>query len=296
MLGLGSIVTTPWWVLVALVQINVVVIIVAILFYSKFKHASSALVDEQARMRQQIDQATTHKLKIAEMELQLESLDAFQEMYFELQSQHEKLQAAHEEFTAKASELLSDEDQAKLQTILYELRVEKDKLEQKLQKVGSSLQHILDKQQRLREGETDSSAKAVYAAVDEVDNEIQAIGDVIEQQQQLIDQLNQQLASMQLEIAAKQQLEAMIAPLQQQNAQLGEVVAGLNQQNQRLKLDLKTMEAEGRAVGSDFADELQRLQQALEDKEQAYDALYKKYVAIEAEYQNIYAKTNKVRM
>lgn len=291
---LGNIEAVPWWALAILVQISIVGIVVAGVFYLKSKQAGTALAKVQARLQQQLEQATMHKHKIAEMELQLESLDAFQEMYFELQEQHEKLTVAHEEFSSKANELLSDEDQAKLQTTLYQLQVERDKLEQKLQKVGASLQHILEKQ-NFSPTEQDAAGKAAQAAVDEVDNEIQAIGDVIEQQQRLIEELKQRLASLQIEVDGKQELEAMIAQLKQQNGQMGATLADMQQQNQALSQQVAAMQVSQRAADSEAIEQVKQLQHALDEKEKAYDALYKKYTAIEAEYQNIYAKTQKIR-
>jgi hypothetical protein len=74
------------------------------------------------------------------------------------------------------------------------------------------------------------------------------------------------------------------------------VLGELNQQNHALSEQVQAMEVKERTIESDLADEMKRVQQALEDKEQAYAELYKKYVAIEAEYQKIYAKTHKIQV
>jgi chromosome segregation ATPase len=287
-------VSTPWWILAMLVQFTLIGVFVAVFYFYKSSQAKAALAAMQQRMQQQLAQVTEHKLKIAEMELQLESLDAFQEMYFELQEQHAKLQAAHDEYTRQANELLSDEDQTKLQTTLHQLQTEKEKLEHKLKEVGDALQRILAKQHFPPE-QLEAAGKAALAAVDEVEMEVRAISDVIEQQQRLIEQLNQQVNSLQLEADAKQTLEAAIAHLRQQNQEMGSVVEELKQQNGELREQVQAMEVKERADGNHLADEVKLLQHALTEKENAYAELYKQFVAIEAEYQKIYAKTHKIQ-
>ena len=287
-------VSTPWWILALLVQITLVGVFVAVIYYLKAGKTNMAAVVNQQRMQQQLAQATKLKLKIAEMELQLESIDAFQEMYFELQQQHDKLQSLHNEFTRQANELLSDEDQAKLQGTLQQLQHEKTQLEQKLKGVGDALQQILAKQHFAPE-QLEAAGKAALAAADEVDQEVSAISDVIERQQQLIAQLHQQVNSLQLEVDAKQSLESAIGQLQQQNQDMGSVLVQLKQQNGGLREQIQAMEVKERADGNHLADEVKRLQQLLAEKEQAYAELYKQYTAIEDEYQRIYAKTHKIQ-
>lgn len=276
------------------VQLTLIGLFVAAYYFHKTSKAKAALAALQQRLQQHLAQATEHKLKIAEMELQLESLDAFQEMYFELQDQHEKLQSLHAEFTSKANALLSDDDQTKLQHTLQQLQSEKEKLELKLKEVGDALQQILAKQHFAPE-QLEAAGRAALAAVDEVEKEVRAIGSVIEQQQRLIEHLHQQVGTLQIEVDAKQALEQTIGQLRQQNNEMGGVVEELKQQNQNLHKQIKAMEVKERAGGSHLADEVKRLQQALAEKEQAYAELYKQYVAIEAEYQKIYAKTHKIQ-
>jgi chromosome segregation ATPase len=287
-------VTTPWWILATLVQLTLIGLLVAAYYFHKTGKAKAALAAMQQRLQQHLTQATEHKLKIAEMELQLESLDAFQEMYFELQDQHEKLQSLHEEFTSKANALLSDDDQTKLQHTLQQLQSEKEKLELKLKEVGGALQQILAKQ-HFAPDQLEAAGRAALAAVDEVEKEVRAIGNVIEQQQRLIEQLHQQIGTLQIEVDAKQTLETAIDQLRQQNNEMGGVVEELKQENQNLHAQIQAMEVKERAGGSHLADEVKCLQQALTEKEQAYAELYKEYVAIEAEYQKIYAKTHKIQ-
>ena len=287
---MGLMVSTPWWILAMLAQATLIGVFVAVVYFYKAGQAKAALLTVQQRMQQQLAQTTEHKLKIAEMELQLESLDAFQEMYFELQEQHTQLQAAYDEFARHANALLSDEDQ----TTLQQLQTEKEKLEHKLKEVGDALQQILVKQHFPPE-QLEAAGKAALAAVDEVEVEVRAIGDVIEHQQRLIEQLNEQVTSLQLEVDAKQTLEAAIAQLRQQNQEMGGVVAELKQQNGGLRDQVQAMEVKERADGNHLAGEVKLLQQALAEKENAYAELYKQFVAIEAEYQKIYAKTHKIQ-
>lgn len=287
-------VLTPWWILAGLAQVALIGVFVAVYYFFKAGQARAALLAIQQRMQQQLAQITESKLKIAEMELQLESLDAFQEMYFELQDQHEKLQAVHDEFTHHANALLSEADQAKLQSTLQQLQTEKDQLELKLKTLGQALHQILAKQHFPPE-HLDVAGKAALAAVDEVEVEVRAIGGVIEQQQRLIEQLNQQVSALQLEVDSRQTLEAAIAQLQQQNQDMGRVVEQLQQQNGELRVQVQAMEVKERADGNHLAEEVRQLQQALTEKENAYAELYKQFVAIEAEYQKIYAKTHKIQ-
>jgi uncharacterized protein YoxC len=287
-------VSTPWWILALLVQLTLIGLFVAVFYFLKLGKSKAALTALQQRLQQQLAQATEHKLKIAEMELQLESLDTFQEMYFELQAQHENLKTAQEEFSSKANELLSDDDQAKLQTTLQQLQTEKEKLEQKLKEVGDSLQQILAKQ-HFAPAQLEAASKAALAAVNEVEHEIQAIGNVIEQQQRLIEQLNHQVSSLQLEVDTKQDLEKVIAQLRQQNQEMGGMVNELTEQNQALQQQVRAMHVKERTSDSYPGEELKRVQHALDEKEKAYAELYKQFVAIEAEYQKIYAKTHKIQ-
>ena len=287
-------VTTPWWILALLVQITLIGVFVAALYYVKTGKAKIALAASQQLLQQHLAQATEHKLKIAEMELQLESLDAFQEMYFELQEQHEKLENMHDDFTRQANELLSDEDQAKLQSTLQQLQTEKEKLEQKLKEVGDALQQILAKQ-HFAPGQLEVAGKAALAAADEVEKEVRAVSDVIEHQQYLIEQLNQQVSTLQLEADARQALEAAIAQLRHQNQEMGGVLEELKVQNGTLREQIQAMEIKERADGNHLADEVKRLQHALSEKEQAYAKLHKEYVAIEDEYQKIYAQKHKIQ-
>jgi len=287
-------VTTPWWILALLVQLTLIGLFVAVFFFYRTGKSKATLAEMQQRLQQHLTQATAHKLKIAEMELQLESLQAFEEMYFELQEQHGKLQAVQDEFTEKANALLSDEDQAKLQNTLQQLQLEKDKLEQKLKSVDSALHEILSKQHFPPE-QLETAGKAALAAADQVEQEVKAISDVIEQQQRLITELNTRVNTLQLEVDAKQQLEAAIEQLRQQNREMGGVVEDLRQQNQALRKQIQAMEVKERSTDNHLADEVKRLQQALTEKETAYAALHKQFVAIEAEYQKIYAKTHKLQ-
>lgn len=287
-------VTTPWWILALLAQITLVGVFVAALYYVKSAKAKIALAASQQRLQQHLSQATGHKLKIAEMELQLESLDAFQGMYFELQEQHEKLQSLHDEFSRHANELLSDEDQVKLQSTLQQLQTEKAQLEQKLKHIGDALQQILAKQHFAPE-QLGAAGKAALAAADEMEKEVRAISDVIEHQQHLIEQLTQQIDTLQLEVDARQALEAAIAQLRHQNQEMGGVLDELKAQNGTLREQIQAMEIKERADGNHLVDEVERLQHALTEKEQAYAKLYKEYVAIEAEYQKIYAQKHKIQ-
>ena len=287
-------VSMPWWILALLVQLTLVGVFVAVFYYFQSGKVKVALLAAQQRLQQQLALTTEHKLKIAEMELQLESLDAFQEMYFELQEQHEKLQLLHDEFASKANELLSEEDRATLQTTLAQLQTEKEKLEQKLKQVGEALQRILAKQHFPPE-QLEAAGKAAQAAIDGVEIEVRAIGDVIEQQQRLIEQLHGQVSNLQVELDARQTLERTVSQLRDQNQEMGGVVEELKKQNQHLREQVHAMEVKERASDSHLAEQLKQLQQELVGKENAYAELYKQYVAIEAEYQKIYAKTHKIQ-
>jgi len=55
------------------------------------------------------------------------------------------------------------------------------------------------------------------------------------------------------------------------------------------------MEVKERSDGSDLEEELKQRCKALADKEQVYAELLKAYLAIEAVYQKIYAKTHKIQ-
>lgn len=287
-------VSTPWWMLALLVQITLIGVFVAALFYFKTGKAKLALAVSRERLQQHLAQATEHKLKIAEMELQLESLEAFQEMYAELQEQHAKLQTLHNEFTREANELLSDEDQATLQNTLQQLQTEKALLEQKLKDVGDALQKILANQ-HFAPSQLAAAGKAALAAADEVEKEVSAISEVIEHQQLLIAQLNQQVNNLQLEVDTKAALQTTMGQLQQQNQEMHGVLDELKQQNQALHTQIQAMEVKERADGNHLADEVKRLQQALAEKEQAYHDLHKLHAALETEYQRIYAKTHKIQ-
>ena len=287
-------VSTPWWMLALLVQITLIGVFVAAIFYVKAGKAKSALTASQQRLQQHLAQATEHKLKIAEMELQLESLEAFQEMYAELQAQYAELQHLHNEFTRRANELLSDEDQATLHKTLQQLQTEKQQLEQKLKDVGDALQKILAKQ-HFAPWQLAAASQAALAAADEVEQEVSAISDVIERQQQLIAKLNQQVSNLQLEVDSKSALQATLDQLQQQNREMHGVVEELQQQNQVLHKQIQAMQVKERADGNHLADEVKQLQQTLAEKEQAYRDLHKLYAALETEYQRIYAKTHKIQ-
>jgi chromosome segregation ATPase len=287
-------VSTPWWILALLVQISLIGIFVAVLYYVRTAKAYSSLAASQQRLQQQLAQATEHKLKIAEMELQLESLETFQELYTELQEQHQTLQKLHDEFADKANAMLSEDDRAALHTTLQQLQDEKARLEQKLKSVGASLQEILVKQHFVP-AQLEAAGKAAMAAADEVEKEVSAIGGVIEQQRLLIMQLNQQVSSLQLEVDAKQSMQTTLGQLQAQNRQMSEVQEELKVQNRELREQIQAMEVKERADGRYLTEELARLQQALSEKEQMYRELHKQHVALEAEYQRIYAKSQKIQ-
>lgn len=284
---------TPLWFLIALVQFGIFMLAGAAVFWVKYRKADRCATQLGARLQQQAGQSTTHKLRIAELEVQLESLNSFEEMYFELEAEHRKLQVLQDEFQQQACALLCDEDQARLKQSLDELQGQKQLLENKLKSVQDALEEILTKQA--------DSENAALSGVDvlntsaRVEAEINAIRDVITHQKELITHLNEQVNHLQIEVSDKQQLVALLQRLEAQNQSMTASLAGMQAENTRLKEQVRGLQVQERAQINDNAQEVQQLREALAQRDAAYAELEKRYITIETEYQRIYAKTQKLQ-
>lgn len=284
---------TPLWFLITLVQFGIFMLAGAVVFWVKYRKADRCAKQLGARLLQQVGQSTTHKLRIAELEVQLESLNTFEAMYFELEAEHRKLQVLQDEFQQQACALLCDADQARLKQSLDELQGQKQLLENKLKSVQDALEEILAKQA--------DSENAALSGVDvlntsaRVEAEINAIRDVITHQKELITHLNAQVNHLQIEVSDKQQLEALLQSLEAQNQSMTASLAGMQAENTRLKDQVRGLQVQERAQINDNAQEMQQLREALAQRDAAYAELEKRYITIETEYQRIYAKTQNLQ-
>ncbi len=283
-------VTLPFWVILGVIEFAIVLFIVCIVLFVILRHKN--------RIMQKKTTIASNKLAardslLADYAKRIENLEKFKELYFEIKAKFNAINDLHEQFDSEVKSLLSEEDYETLQKTLEQIKTEKEILEIKLREAEHELDTIISTQGMELPKEVDS--ETAFSAAERLNEGIQSVKSVISNQTSLIDNLKEQIKSLELEAAQTKALEDTVNSMQEQNNDLSTALEVLQDENQFLQDQIQALLVSSQETDADTSGEIARLKAQLKEQEDKYSELHKKFTSIESEYLQLYEEHKKLK-
>lgn len=267
------------WIFIVIVQVAIGASIAVLILYAKLHKAhyergpSIAETDED----------------IARTKIRLQSANQLKDMYFSLKAKYMALVKAQNNFEDHMRKIIHRDDQAKLADLCSAVKIEKEKVGQKLTAIEKSLLSIA-----ITKDDDEKAAERKVALVQEtaehIDHSVTLIQNLINQQNTIVNKLLPLINKLPDEMEAKQILLGGIAELEKVVAELDEAIQKICAQNQILQNQVETILGEQELAMRDMRKQVKQLHKKMHDQKKAYEELQTKYQLTEAEFQTLYQK------
>lgn len=286
----------PLWMVVVLEQGAIVLMAVAVFFYLRARRLKNQFQDQPAEAPAQTelspDEALQHK--VAVYEKRLKSLERFRDLFFELKDRQGRIDDLHAQMHEQVGAVDHESEEfARVKQTMEQLQQEKANLEEHLKQVTDELDVIMG----VTDHATASSdlSESLNGRHEQLGGGLDNIKNMVDKQKREIAELHQQIADLEIEKASADELRGALDALVQRNEEMTLAVEVIQDENQYLQEQVEQMVAQQGQLDGSFVMEIDSLRRELEDKEQAYSQLEKKFADMEANYIELYEKSGKGR-